>query len=769
MEDGTEQTNSAVDDWHSIQVSEGIVDGSMSSDQVDVDVDGSSSIPVDQDLAGLVVSNADEAFEVYNSYAYRLGFSVRKGHQRYKGSSNTIQMKKFCCSKAGYKANSGVKAYSKIDTRTGCGAFVQFDVGDDGLWTVTKHEKVHNHELCVFNKSHLLRSHRSVGDNQLLYLQGLKDSGVALADGIRFLKHQSGGSPLVGFTSRDAYNSMAADTVKRLDGTDSNSLIEIFRRRQSTETDFFFDFELDLDARLCSFFWRDGQMRRDYEVFGDLLVHDTTYRTNKYDMICAPFVGMNHHCMNVMFGCGFLMSERIESFVWLFKVFSRSMGDKSPQTIMTDQCAAMAAAISKVFPTSRHRLCIWHIGENSKKHIKTLRSNKDFLDMFNYVLKYTETEAEFQFYWTRLVTDYKCHKNTWLEKLYDCREKWCPAFNKDYFSGGILSSQRSETTNHSISRRLSKTAGLCDFYSSFVSVISEWRSKENGEDFRCAQGVPAMMMEHVKLLSHAREVYTIEIYFLFEEQFMKGSACHQEMVLNDGHQQKYHVWRPDIDIIRHEVSFNAANLDISCSCKLMSELGILCCHCIRILHVHCVSSIPDKYILKRWTKKVIDGRNVNIDSMVYNVGVPPSIWVFDISRKFQRLVVSSQDSSVARKLCDEAVDDVKKKVEAEVGHVHIEECGVSSSSGGVQNPSSRRLKGERNKRRSGVIEKKYSLARGRRSAANKAALSTKGAVQSLVLENISKLAGDGYLVHPSSSSSDFVQFSKGLDDNVGVD
>ncbi|XP_019190297.1 PREDICTED: protein FAR1-RELATED SEQUENCE 5-like [Ipomoea nil] len=744
MEDGTEQTNSAVGDWHSIQgdlvivfafvpllfFSEGIVDGSVSSDQVDVDVDGSSSVPVDQDLVGLVVSNVDEAFELYNSYAYRLGFSVRKGHQRYKGSTNTIQMKNFCCSKAGYKANNGVKAYSKIDTRTGCGAFVQFDVGDDGLWTVTKHEKMHNHELCVFNKSHLLRSHRSVGDNQLLYLQGLKDSGVALADGIRFLKHQSGGSPLVGFTNRDAYNSMATDTVKRLDGTDSNSLIEIFRRRQSTETDFFFDFELDLGARLC---W------------------------------------MNHHCMNVMFGCGFLMNEMIESFVWLFKAFLRSMGGKCPQTIMTDQCAVMTAAISKVFPTSRHRICIWHIGENSKKHIKTLRNNKDFLDTFNYVLKYTKTEAEFQFYWTRLVTDYKCHKNTWLEKSYDCREKWCLAFNKDYFSGGILSSQRSETTNHSISRRLSKTAGLCDFYSSFVSVISEWRSKENCEDFRCAQGVPVMMMEHVKLLSHAREVYTIEIYFLFEEQFMKGNVCHQEMVLNDGRQQKYHVWRPDIDIIRHEVSFNPANLDISCSCKLICELGILCCHCLRIFHVHCVSSIPDKYILKRWTKKVIDGRNVNIDSMVYNVCIPPSIWVFDISRKFQRLVVSSQDSSVARKLCDEAVDDVKKKVEAEIGNVHIEECGVSSSSGGVQNPSSRRLKGERNKRRNGVIEKKYSLARGRRSAANKAALSTKGAVRSLVLENISKLAGDGYLVHPSSSSSDFVQFSKGLDDNVGVD
>ncbi|XP_019174290.1 PREDICTED: protein FAR1-RELATED SEQUENCE 9-like [Ipomoea nil] len=391
------------------------------------------------------------------------------------------------------------------------------------------------------------------------------------------------------------------------------------------------------------------------------------------------------------------------------------------------------------------------------------------MDIFNCLLKYTDTEAEFEFYWTRMVTEFKCHKNTWLGKLYDCREKWCPAFNKDYFSGGILSSQRSETTNHSISRRLSKTAGLCDFYSSFVSVISEWRSKENGEDFRCAQGVPAMMIDNVKLLSHAREVYTIEIYFLFEEQLMKGSACHQEIVLNDGRQYKYHVWRPDVDIIRHEVSFKPINIDISCSCKLFSEMGILCCHCLRILDINCVPSIPDKYIMKRWTKKVATVRNVNFDLLSYNVGVPPSIWVVEISRKFQKLVVSSQDNSVARQFCDEAVENAKKLIEAEIGEMNIEGCGASSSNGIVQDPSSRRLKGVRNKRRSSIIAKKYTIARGRRSAANKIASNIKGVVQSLVLENISEIAGDGYLVHPTSSSSQFVRFNKSLDENVVAD
>ncbi|XP_019161905.1 PREDICTED: protein FAR1-RELATED SEQUENCE 7-like [Ipomoea nil] len=704
-DEALDQRDEAGDELHTVPVSEDVVVDSPSSDPIELEIDGSSSNPVDEDLVGVVVSNGVEAYELYNNYAYRVGFSVRKGNQRCKVYSKTVQMKMFMCSKAGFKvkANAGVRAYSKIDTRSGCGACVQFDVGEDGLWTVTKHVKVHNHELCAVDKSHLLRSHRNVGDNQLLYLKDLKKSGVAMADGIRFLKHQARGSPLVGFTNRDAYN----------------------LKRQSTESDFFFDFEVDCDSRLCSFFWRDGRMRQDYELFGDLLVHDTTYRTNKYDMICGPFVGMNHHCMNVMFGCGFLMNERIESFVWLFRAFLRSMNGKCPQTIMTDQCASMAAAICQVFPTSRHRLCIWHIGENSKKHIKALRNNKDFLDMFNCVLKHTETEAEFEFYWTRLVTDYKCHKNSWIQKLYDCREKWCPAFNKDYFSGGILSSQRSETTNHSISRRLSKTAGLCDFYSSFVSVTSEWRSKENGEDFRCTQGVPNMMMEHMKLLLHAREVYTIEIYFLFEEQFMKGNACHQEMVLNEGCQFKYHVWRPDIDIIRHEVSFKLSTLDISCSCKLISELGILCCHCLRILHIHCVSSIPNKYIMKRWTKKVADGRDVNTGSMFCRAGVPPSIWVVEICRKFQRLISSSQDNSVTRQFCDEAVEEAKKK--------------------------------------------KYSAARGRRSAANKVASSTKGAVQSLVLESLSEIAGDGYLVHPSSGSSEFCQYNNDVDDNAVVD
>ncbi|XP_074299408.1 protein FAR1-RELATED SEQUENCE 3-like [Silene latifolia] len=163
---------------------------------------------------------------------------------------------------------------------------------------------------------------------------------------------------MVGYIPRDAYNVISREKKKCIEGTDAHALIQIFMRCKQHEEDFFFDFELDEEGRLCNFFWRDGQMKKDYDLFSDPTITDTTYRTNRYDMICAPFVGMNHHGRNIMFGCGFVLNERTEAFIWLFKTFLKSMGDKQLSTILTDQSAAMAGGIKEVFKKSCHRLCV---------------------------------------------------------------------------------------------------------------------------------------------------------------------------------------------------------------------------------------------------------------------------------------------------------------------------------------------------------------------------------------------------------------------------
>ena len=89
-------------------------------------------------------------------------------------------------------------------------------------------------------------------------------------------------------------------------------------------------------------------MKEDYKHFGDVVIFDTTYNTNKYSLICAPIVGVNNHWNTIMFGCAFLSTETAETFEWLLQEFVDSMDGKEPITIFTDQDKAMSNAINQV-------------------------------------------------------------------------------------------------------------------------------------------------------------------------------------------------------------------------------------------------------------------------------------------------------------------------------------------------------------------------------------------------------------------------------------
>ena len=162
---------------------------------------------------------------------------------------------------------------------------------------------------------------------------------------MRMLNKEVGGSLALGFANKDAYNALASDKRKNINGTDGNTLMGKLNQRKVDDQNFYFAFEFYEGVSLTSIFWRDGIIKYDYDLFGDVVILETTYRTNKYNMICAPFVGMNHHNKNVILGCGFIFNERIESFIWIFRTFLAEMGGKHLRAIMTDQATSIAAAI----------------------------------------------------------------------------------------------------------------------------------------------------------------------------------------------------------------------------------------------------------------------------------------------------------------------------------------------------------------------------------------------------------------------------------------
>ncbi|KAL2901865.1 Protein FAR1-RELATED SEQUENCE 3, partial [Bienertia sinuspersici] len=130
----------------------------------------------------------------------------------------------------------------------------------------------------------------------------------------------------------------------------------------------------------------------------------------------------------------------------------------------------------------------------------------------------------------------------------------------------------------------------------------------------------------VKLLEHAKSIYTINIYSDFEQSFIKGDACDCNIVSFNSLIMQFVVGHPKDDFIKHMICFNKDDMTIKCTCKQFTETRILCAHALRVYHVNNVHSIPTKYIVRRWSKNPICTRIVG-DHQNYEVVIESSVCV----------------------------------------------------------------------------------------------------------------------------------------------
>ena len=93
------------------------------------------------------------------------------------------------------------------------------------------------------------------------------------------------------------------------------AIIKYFQEKAETDPEFFFASEVDNAGTLRSIFWADGRAISSYLRFCDVIVFDTTYRTNHLSLPFAPITGVNHHRQSILFGCALLADEQRDTFV----------------------------------------------------------------------------------------------------------------------------------------------------------------------------------------------------------------------------------------------------------------------------------------------------------------------------------------------------------------------------------------------------------------------------------------------------------------------
>ncbi|XP_021747894.1 protein FAR1-RELATED SEQUENCE 5-like [Chenopodium quinoa] len=277
---------------------------------------------------GVVRETFEEILELYEKHAAILGFSIRKHTTRYQTHTKIVTEKNYVCCGEG-KRNSGYQKTKLVEmvneedvnvktrkprqvaiTRSNCKACIRAKVNKEGKFEVVAHVIQHNHELTRSQWHYLHRSERKMTEEKDEAIKTMKSSGLTTMDTYNYMDTKAGGEQNIGHSVVDHLNFCSRLRMEQIEAGDAQTLVNILNQEQSKDPNFFFRVKFDKEGRISKIFWRDSMMLEDYRIYGDVLVFDTTYRTNRYNLICAPFVGINNHWHNCMFACAFIGDKK---------------------------------------------------------------------------------------------------------------------------------------------------------------------------------------------------------------------------------------------------------------------------------------------------------------------------------------------------------------------------------------------------------------------------------------------------------------------------
>lgn len=355
-----------------------------------------------------------------------------------------------------------------------------------------------------------------------------------------------------------------------------------------------------------------------YELYGDCVSFDTTYKTNKYNLPFAPFVGVTGHGNNCLFACAIIQNETAEVFKWLFETFRDCMGGKDPQTIITDQCVSMAKAIPMVFSKTIHRNCFFHICKKAEEKcgrpfalVENLHS--DFSD----ILRNSQTVQEFEFLWQQMLQKYGVEHLKYFKAMWKYRNRFVPVYFKDNFFPFIHSTARSEGTNSVFKDNVGSTYSVISFMCEYQRICEAIEEKEREQDSITRTTKPTYWMKS-EIEHQAAHIYNRQIFYKFQKQLSFTTKLHVDEIEKN---HKYEVYKTrmlaekEFRSRRFDVVVNLPQEDFSCVCCKFQKDGIVCSHILRVLVNLNKTELPAKYFIDRWKpkeKKVFRDKKYNV-------------------------------------------------------------------------------------------------------------------------------------------------------------
>ncbi|RYR72711.1 hypothetical protein Ahy_A02g006926 isoform J [Arachis hypogaea] len=400
---------------------------------------------------------------------------------------------------------------------------------------------------------------------------------------------------------------------------------------------FFFELELEEDQSIKLAFWADARSRAAFEYFGDVISFDTTYNTNRYNLVCGSFVGVNHHGQSILLGCSLMKNEEIESFKWLFQCWLRCMGGNALKGFLTDQCASIKRALEACMPTTIHSWCIWHIMKKIPSKLNGYKGHADIEREMSQIVFNSHSKDSFDRNWNDFLLNFGLVDNKWLSDLYEDRHIWVPIYLDHHFWAGMRSTQRSENMHSFFNKFITRNSLLIQFVKQYDNCLG---SREQAERESDAADFHTVIPCATKFSIEAQfqDVYTHQKFREVQAQFREKANCITRLMNSALGYSVYEVGEQVSSSILNKfvVTYDSVAAEVKCQCLLFESRGILCRHTLSVLSFEQVSQVSPRYILERWSKKV-KRRHTHIKSSHDEPLMEPR------SKRFDQLVFRSQN------------------------------------------------------------------------------------------------------------------------------
>nr|XP_009596355.1 protein FAR1-RELATED SEQUENCE 11-like [Nicotiana tomentosiformis] len=414
----------------------------------------------------------------------------------------------------------------------------------DGItrWTVVYFDNVHNYELLSDKEVRFLPAYRNIDIVNQTRITLLAKAGCSISLIRRVIELEKGVDPgQLPFTKKDIRNFVQSESSSNIE-SDALELLKICKSRKDKNVDFQYDFNVDGCQRVENVIWAFRDYIRAYEVFGDVVIFDTTYRLNRYEMPLGVWIGVDNHGNSIFFCvCVLLRNKKAFSFSWALKSFVLLMNGKHPQTILTDQDLGLIEAIANELPHFKHAFLLYELGNIE----------------------------EFEHQWDGLISQFDLGSNRHIKLLYLNRASWALPYLKGYFFAGMVG------TAVSIRNYAGEEATMRQKY--YNSQIKTFMPMEKHES-------KVLTPFAFKLLQDAM-ILSVE-YSLFPHS--DGSYLVRHYSKTDGGRFVY--WNSIEEVVQY-------------SCQEFEFSKILCRLSIRVLSAHNYFMLPDKYLLARWRQE----------------------------------------------------------------------------------------------------------------------------------------------------------------------